>query len=198
MKRKLLLVGLALSDFLQAQPLPFGLSVDRNYVQIGQPVKVVVNFEGESRWCGLRVDLGDGDVRDILVGDSPLIFTKQYAAAGRYVLRTQGRSVAHGIQPALGCVVARQSTTVVVGERGIEASSSDDEGTKVGEKKREAQRERQKRDAEQARERGKREWEDRLEAPNRDQDVAPVPAPTPLRTAAPAQSKPRDGTLRVF
>ena len=231
MKRLLLLVGIAWSGWLHAQPVPFGLSVDRNHVRIQQPVKVLVNYGDEGLWCGLRIDLGDGDVRDLLLDGLPLTLTKQYAAAGRYVLRAQGHFVARGVKSALGCGVAARSLTVVVGERAVDAP---DPGSVVGSKgeegQREAQRERdqlgaeiarerekadaeaarehRKRDVELARERGKRDRDLRRETPNSeardapDARDAPVPAPLPpatvRRSPAPASSKPRDVTLKVF
>ena len=225
MKRILLLVGIAWSGWLHAQPEPFGLSVDRNQVRIQQPVKVLVNYGDEGLWCGLRIDLGDGDVRDLLLDGLPLTLTKQYAAAGRYVLRAQGHFVARGVKSALGCGVAARSLTVVVGERAVDAPDPGSAtGSRGGQGQREARRERdqlgaefarereeadaqaareqRKRDAELARERDKREQELRRETPNRDARVANVPAPVPPAPLppgpAPAASKPRDGTLKVF
>ena len=217
MKRLLLLVGIAWSGLLHAQPAPFGLSVDRNNVRIQQPVKVLFNYGSEGVWCGLRIDLGDGDVRDLLLDGLPLTLTKQYAAAGRYVLRAQGHFVARGIQSALGCGVAARSLTVVVGERAVDApdpgsvaGSKGEEGQREAQREREkadaeAAREQRKRDAELARERGKRERELRRETPKsdaRDARDATVPAPVPPatlpRSPAPASGKPRDVTLRVF
>lgn len=214
MKRLACLLGIALPGLLHAQPVPYGLSVDRDNVRIRQPVEVVVNFGAASRWCGLRVDLGDGDVRDILVDDFPLVLRKQYAAAGRYVVRAEGRFVLRGIQSAPGCVGAARALTVVVGEArsnapGLRPDAATDEEQRTREdrderdqRRAEASRERQRRDAVLAAERGKRESEERRQAPNRDFGrvtvPAPVPAATPPRTPEAASSKPRDGTLKVF
>lgn len=150
MKHLSLLAALMLPAGLHAQAVPYGLSVDRDNVRVQQTVRVVVNFEAASRWCGLRVDMGDGDVRDILVEDFPLTLTKQYLAPGRYVLRAQGRFMPRGITSALGCDGSARAVTVTVDEGGGE---------------------RRKRDAEQARERAKRDREEPRPAP------APAPAP---------------------
>ena len=192
MKRLLLLCAFQLSAVLHAQTVPYGLSVDINPVQAEQPVQVAVNFGAASRWCGLRVDLGDGDVRDIVVENFPLTLTKQYAAAGRYALRAQGRFVARGLSSAFACDGAPRALTLVVGERGSEQRKRDDESA----------REQQKREAELARERAKRERERDRDTPKRDRGVANVPAPapeaTPPRAPAPPASRPRDGSLKVF
>mgnify|MGYP000208580637 FL=1 len=218
MNRLLCVVGLALPGLLpgllHAQAVPYGLSVDRDRLQTQQPVEVVVNFEAADRWCGLRVDMGDGDVRDILVEDFPLTITKQYAAAGRYVLRAQGRSMARGLRSALGCAGASRAVTVVVSDPGSDPPGSrPDAVSKAEQRQREAQREQDqrdaelareqlKRDAELARERGKRDREDRRDSPKRDPDIAvgpaPVPAATPRRPPAPGANGPRDRTLEAF
>ena len=83
MKRLLLTAGLALPHLLLFAQAPSGVSLDRDRLLVGETVTVVVNFEAATRWCGLRVDLGDGDVRDVKVEDFPLTLTKQYASAGR-------------------------------------------------------------------------------------------------------------------
>jgi hypothetical protein len=180
MKRLQYLLVVALPGLLQAQPVPYGLSVDRDHVRIAQPVEVVVNFGAASPWCGLRVELGDGDVREILVEDFPLRLTKQYAAAGRYVVRAEGRFVARGIQSAPGCVGAPRALMVVVGDDMSNAPAYRPDAV----------------------ERRNREREERRDVPNRDPgiaaDRAPMTVPTAPRAAAPAASRPRDGTLKVF
>ena len=211
MKRLLLLCAFQLSAVLHAQTVPYGLSVDSNPVRAEQPVQVAVNFGAASRWCGLRVDLGDGDLRDIVVEDFPMTLTKQYATAGRYVLRAQGRFVARGIGSAFACNGAPRALTLVVVERGGEQRKRDDERVREQQKRDDERvREQQKREAELARERAKRglerdrdrERKDDRDTPKRDQGVAnvPVPAPetTPPRAPAPSASRPRDGSLKVF
>ena len=211
MKRLLLLCAFELSTVLHAQTVPYGLSVDSNPVQAEQPVQVAVNFGAASRWCGLRVDLGDGDVRDIVVEDFPMTLTKQYATAGRYVLRAQGRFVARGLGSAFACDGAPRTLTLVVGERGSEQRKRDNEMDREQRKRDEERvREQEKREAELARERAKREQEpdrdrerkDGRDTPKRDRGVSnvPVPAPeaTPPRVPAPPASRPRDGSLKVF
>ena len=200
MKHALLLAAAALlPGSLQAQPAPYGLTVDRDTVRVQQAVKVVVNFEAASRWCGLRVDLGDGDVRDIVVEDFPLTLSKQYAAPGRYVLRAQGRFMPRGITSALGCDGSARAVTVTVDEAGNEGRKRDAETTREQRKRdEELAREQRKRDAEQARERDKRDREDRRAAPGRDARPTPAPAPSPTPVPAAPASKPRDGTFKVF
>lgn len=227
MKRLLLLCAIALPALLHAQNVPYGLSVDRDGVQAEQTVQVSVHFGAASRWCGLRVDLGDGDVRDIVVDTFPLTLAKQYAAAGRYVLRAQGRFVARGLSSALACDGAPRTLTLVVGEQGG-AQPRRDDGRAREQRKRDEERDREQRkhDAERAREQQQREAErdrertsrqrerdrdreqdgreqdrdDRRDTPKRDPGAASVPAPqaNPPRAPTPPASRPRDGTLKVF
>jgi hypothetical protein len=174
MKPSLLLCAIALSGALHAQTAPYGLSVDRNPAQADQPVQVVVNFGAASRWCGLRVELGDGEVRDFVVENFPLTLTKHYAAEGRYVLRAQGRFVARGLSTGLACDGAPRTLTLVVEARGSAPTGRVDERAREQRKRDdERAREQQKRDAEQARERAKRERErerDRQQGDDQDDD----------------------------
>ena len=124
MKRLLLTAGLALPHLLFAQA-PSGVSLDRDRPLVGETVTVVVNFEAASRWCGLHVDLGDGDVRDVRVQDFPLTLTKQYASTGRYVIRAAGRALPRGLLSVLPCTGrARTAALEVVEVRRDELLSS--------------------------------------------------------------------------
>ena len=121
MKRLLLTAGLALPHLLFAQA-PSGVSLDRDRLLVGETVTVVVNFEAATRWCGLRVDLGDGDVRDVKVEDFPLTLTKQYASAGRYVVRATGRAVPRGLLSVLPCTGRARTAVLEVNSARRDAS----------------------------------------------------------------------------
>ncbi|MDP9912397.1 hypothetical protein J2W27_004523 [Variovorax boronicumulans] len=208
-KMRSLVVGLLLPGWLYAQ-VPYGLSVDHSKVQARQPVKVTVNFEAASRWCGLRIDLGDGDVRDILVDSFPVTLSKQYNASGRYVLRAEGRFLLRGLTSALGCDGKARTVTVSVGELPRDASNtSSDEVAKdeLERRKRnpELERERSKRAAQLERERDRRQAELEPEHKPERKEVRESPGPkasrggVPAATQAPtAPTPPRDGTLKVF
>ena len=224
MKRLLLTAGLALPHLLFAQA-PSGVSLDRDRPLVGETVTVVVNFEAASRWCGLRVDLGDGDVRDVKVEDFPLTLTKQYASAGRYVIRAAGRAVPRGLLSVLPCsgrartaalevVEARRDEPPSPRRENVQGNSVDpkelekkeDERRKHAERRereRERQkqeREREKRDQAAERERARRASEAVRQPPARQAASATPPPPAPRRAAppAPAASRPLDGSLKVF
>ncbi|MDP9932878.1 hypothetical protein [Variovorax paradoxus] len=188
MKKRLLIVALVLPGWLYAQ-VPYGLSVDRDSAQPQQAIKVTVNFEAASRWCGLRVDLGDGDVRDLLVDNFPLTLSKPYDTPGRYVLRAEGRFVLRGLTSALGCAGKARAVTVSVGELPRDAhSAGSDEDAKD-------ELERRKRRAELEREPHKRRREEVREPPSHHTNPGGAPTTSPA-PAAPVP--PRDSTLKVF
>lgn len=67
-------------------------------VKPGQEVKVTVSAEGEApTFCGLAVDFGDDDVRQIKIatGESqfPVTVTKTYTKSGLYTVRAFGKKI---------------------------------------------------------------------------------------------------------
>lgn len=64
----------------------------------GQEVKVTVAAEGEAPgFCGLAIDFGDGDSRDIKIDSGeakfPLTIAKTYAKAGNYSVKAYGKKI---------------------------------------------------------------------------------------------------------
>ena len=223
MKRLLLTAGFALPHLLFAQA-PSGVSLDRDRPLVGDTVTVVVNFEAATRWCGLRVDLGDGDVRDVKVEDFPLTLTKQYASTGRYVIRAAGRALPRGLLSVLPCtgrartaalevVEARRDESLSPRQEDLQGNGVDlkelekkEDERQMQERKREdkdkREREREKRDQAEERERARRTSEAVRQPPARQAAPATPPHPAPRRAPppapAPAPSKPLDGSLKVF
>jgi len=63
-----------------------------------QVVKVTVTTDSDQQtYCGLRIDFGDGEVREIKMGDNdgkfPITVDKTYAKPGTYVVKTRGTSI---------------------------------------------------------------------------------------------------------
>ena len=113
MKRQLLAIlvlvlVLVVSRCVIAQG-PTGIVLERASALVNEPVKVVIDFAAADPWCGLRLDFGDGDVRDVVVEEFPLTVTKKYSSAGRYVLRAEGRALPRGLRSAAGCTGARRA-----------------------------------------------------------------------------------------
>ena len=64
----------------------------------GQPTKLVIHSGADpSKWCGLAMDFGDGEVREIRIKAAPQGFPmaveKTFAAAGSYNVKVAGRKV---------------------------------------------------------------------------------------------------------
>ena len=209
MKRFLLTATLALPHLLFAQA-PSGVSLDRDRLLVGETVTVVVNFEAATRWCGLRVDFGDGDVRDVKVEDFPLTLTKQYPSAGRYVIRAAGRAVPRGLLSVLPCTGRPRTATLEVafGRRYEPPRQSDLQGDGVDLKEtqkneHERQKQAEKRGREQYQQERKREQKDEREREQRDQReqrertrrageaVRRPPAREAASAAVPVPAKPR-------
>ena len=64
----------------------------------GQEIKVTVAAEGEAPgFCGLAIDFGDGDSRDIKIDSGeakfPVTIAKTYAKAGNYSVKAYGKKI---------------------------------------------------------------------------------------------------------
>lgn len=66
--------------------------------QINQPVKITVTTEGEPQTnCGLRINFGDGEVREIKIASDhsqfPVTVNKTYTKAGNFVVKARGTTI---------------------------------------------------------------------------------------------------------
>jgi len=64
----------------------------------GQPTKLVIHSGADpSKWCGLAMDFGDGEVRELRIKAAPQGFPmaveKTFSAAGSYNLKVVGKKV---------------------------------------------------------------------------------------------------------
>jgi hypothetical protein len=95
---------------------PTGILLEPGGAVVNRPTKVVIDFAAAERWCGLRVDFGDGDVSDLLVEQFPLTIVRRYTAAGRYMVRAEGRALLRGAAFSPPCTGARRSALITVAE----------------------------------------------------------------------------------
>lgn len=103
---------------------PTGILLEPGGAVVNEPVKVVIDFAAAQRWCGLRVDFGDGDVSDVLVQDFPLTIIRRYAAPGRYVVRAEGRLLLRGMASSPACTGAKRNAVITVAESQRDAQPS--------------------------------------------------------------------------
>ncbi|HEV8688707.1 MAG TPA: hypothetical protein VGQ91_00305 [Ideonella sp.] len=128
MKRLLIALAfvlpLALPHTLWAQQL-VGFKAEKERVSIDEPVKLVLSFKQQRDlvWCGLRVDFGDGEARDVRVEQNPLTLTKQYHRAGHFMPRAEGKTMLRGLMTALACDGHPQTASVQV-EAVVEAPTA--------------------------------------------------------------------------
>lgn len=192
-------------QYLVAQELK-GLTASSEAVSVNEKVNFDVHLKvaRDLVWCGLRVDFGDGETRDIRVEENPSPLTKAYAAPGKYTVRATGKGLVRGLKSALPCLGDAQAVTVAVANPAAEL--------KLQEEKRAAQaaaedlarrehelalREKALKDnlAKQAQDNATRPER----APVKRTPAEPVALPAKQASApsAPA-SRPRDESLKVF
>lgn len=80
-----------------------------------------INFvpTGDTVWCGMTVDWGNGDKQDLRIGDdnfksSPIMLSHKYAAPGTYAISAQGRLLIRGLKTAAACGGNPRPTSVTV------------------------------------------------------------------------------------
>ncbi len=115
----------AVISIVFALPLPCAAQtisevlVQKSPIQIGGEVVVTVNFLGEKNKCGLRIDFGNGEQRDIRIGnngdrDFPLLLSHRYPAAGNFTIRVSGASLTRGFNSVSACAGVERTAQVIV------------------------------------------------------------------------------------
>lgn len=122
MKRCLAMAVVFVPQFLFAQQLT-GITANSEAVAVNETVKLSVQLKvaRDLVWCGLRVDFGDGETRDIRVEDNPLLLTKAYAAPGNYTVRADGKGIFRGLKSAVPCLGDAQAILIVVANPAAES-----------------------------------------------------------------------------
>lgn len=89
----------------------------------GEPVSMVIEAgPSPSRWCGLQVDFGDGEVREVKINPRrlfPVTVEKTYQAPGRYTVRVSGKQLTSHI-----ACLGTPSTQIAIGGGGAPAPSA--------------------------------------------------------------------------
>lgn len=215
--RSLLMSGAALALMSTAQAQTVTRLAMKDRIPVGTQVQLAVEFQPSgNNWCGLNIDWGNGDRRDIRLGDdefksSPAILRYAYSNPGNYVIVAKGTFLRRGLKSAGECTVSARALQVTAVDEVAEQRSREVEqrAREAEQRAREAaQREREaterQREAE-ARQRDlaqrelelkRKELEMREEALRREEQArraaaaapaaAPAPAPAPRPAPAPA------------
>jgi len=119
MKFAFVVLGLAASSLALAQQGGGigGIKLDSAKAKVGQALSVTVNHDGEApAFCGMALDFGDGEVRDLKVethnGGLPRTESKTYAKPGSYTVKAYGKKVTSHL-PCLGKAEAGLSVEAV-------------------------------------------------------------------------------------
>ena len=124
---------------VQAQQL-VGLRLDRNRVVPGEiaELSIELNLPPNGR-CGVQVQFGDGDQRDINAERRLELQYKKFERPGRYVIRAVGRGLSRGLFSAEACA-NQQSVTIDVLDPAAQANKDAERETRL--KQREVELER--------------------------------------------------------
>lgn len=196
MKRAPAVALLFLPQLLFAQQL-LEINLDRERAKVNEPIIVTLEFQAAERvWCGLRVNFGDGDERELGVSRNPLVLKKEYTSAGRYRVRAEGMLLLRGLKTAIPCFGSEQSAQIVVSDPVLEQNAQKEADSRARQLE---EKERDLRIREMAlEERFRRGRQAGAEAQDpstsRPSVAAPVRAPKP---PAPPP-RPKDETMKIF
>ena len=178
-----------------------GMTVNKEKVAIEEPFDLVVSFTDRgSVYCGLRVNFGDGEVRDVPIDHTPFTLSKKYAAAGRYKIQADGKFLPRGLKTAIGCLGSAQLAFVEVTDADAEAARRSQAQDLERQKRELEEKERRLRLREAELER-EREQQQRKAAERPAPAPAPAikkPTPAPALPASAPKPKPKDKSLTVF
>ena len=121
-----LIIGTAFAGAALAQGNGIGaIRIDPATAKAGQEVKITVDAQGEApSFCGLAIDFGDGDTRDVKIAHDaekfPVTVTKTYAKAGTYTVKAYGRK----ITTHFPCNGKAEATLTVAAAKGAAAAGA--------------------------------------------------------------------------
>lgn len=91
------------------------IELDADRVAVGRDVRIGITFDRTDRvWCGLRINFGDGESRDVRAEEAPLIVSKRYAAVGSYAVNVEGKMLIRGLKTAGACLGMLSSAQFIV------------------------------------------------------------------------------------
>ena len=107
------------ADLANAQKI-VGLSMDLPQIKSRAPVRLAVEFTANYPvWCGLQITWGDGETRDIRIGDdsfksSPALIEHVYSGHGTTYVAVKGKFMQRGLKSARACEVVVEPIPVEI------------------------------------------------------------------------------------
>lgn len=215
--RSLLLAGASLAVMSSSQAQTVTRLAMKDRIPAGAQVQLSVEFQPSgNNWCGLNIDWGNGERRDIRLGDddfktSPAVLRYTYPNPGNYVIVAKGTFLRRGLKSAGECTVAARALQVTVVDEVAEQRLRDaaQREREANERQREAEAKQRETEAKQRElaqkelELKRKELEMREAALKREEEArraaatpAPAPAPRPVAAPTPAPrpaAKPAEG-----
>ena len=205
MKTNIALALLLAPHLLFAQAL-VSMSASNSHPPVGDEVEFVIDLAGQgSPWCGLEINFGDGEFREVRVDANPLKVKKLYRVPGNYAVRAQGSFVRRGLRSTFACQGGPQTVLVDVVDPAVALRAKrelEDKQQALARRERDVQEREQQIAAQQRREREEAAAKATVaagaaKAAKAGHDAgAPNPAPKPA--TAPSAPLRKDDSLRIF
>ncbi len=115
---------------LQAQTLR-NLSVEPRMATVGEPVAIKLELAPDrgDPWCGITIDFGNNDVREIRIGENGVqdltqVFSLAFRQPGIYAVSVQGKFLRRGLKSVTACAGRLSAATILVSEAAPAAAAT--------------------------------------------------------------------------
>jgi hypothetical protein len=91
------------------------ITIEPKNPTLNQPFKITINSNGETPACGLQINLGDGNTRDVRVEKFPIILEHTYSKEGNFSLAVNGKMIMRGLSSMFPCGGDSKTLAIDVG-----------------------------------------------------------------------------------
>jgi hypothetical protein len=95
------------------------VSIEPKNPSLNQPFKITINSNGDTPSCGLQINLGDGNTRDVRVEKFPVVVDHTYAKEGNFAIAVNGKLIMRGLRSSLPCGGETKTLAVGIGSQTV-------------------------------------------------------------------------------
>ena len=100
------------------------ISIEPKNPTLNQPIKITINSNGDTPACGLQINLGDGNTRDVRVEKFPVVIDHTYAKEGNFSIAVNGKMIMRGLSSLFPCGGDTKTLAVGIGTQNTSINSA--------------------------------------------------------------------------
>jgi len=100
------------------------ISIEPKNPTLNQPFKITINSNADTPACGLQINLGDGNTRDIRVEKFPVVVDHTYAKEGNFAIAVNGKMIMRGLSSLFPCGGETKTLAVGIGTQNTNNNSA--------------------------------------------------------------------------